>query len=87
VYFTPVPHRDPRDFTGYFHSDDELLNRIWYAGVYTVQLNTIDPSTGKSNFGGLTAEGTYTWSLNTTVCESEAACLVDGAKRDRLGPA
>ena len=32
TYFTPVPHRDPRDYTGYFHSDDELLNRIWYAG-------------------------------------------------------
>ncbi|KAL2837609.1 alpha-L-rhamnosidase A precursor [Aspergillus pseudodeflectus] len=84
VYFTPVPHRDPRDYTGYFHSDDELLNRIWYAGSYTVQLNTIDPTTGESNFGGRTAQGTYTWSLNTTVCESDAACLVDGAKRDRL---
>lgn len=32
TYFTPVPHRDPRGYTGFFHSDDELLNRIWYAG-------------------------------------------------------
>nr|XP_036575468.1 uncharacterized protein CTRU02_14596 [Colletotrichum truncatum]KAF6782040.1 hypothetical protein CTRU02_14596 [Colletotrichum truncatum] len=69
TYFTPVSHRDPRDYTGYFHSSDELLNRIWYAG--------------ESNFGGRTAEGTYTWSLNTTVCEG-IACVVDGAKRDRL---
>ncbi|KAL2783031.1 hypothetical protein BJX66DRAFT_345321 [Aspergillus keveii] len=86
VYFTPVPHRNPRDYTGYFHSNDELLNRIWYAGAYTVQLNTIDPSTGESNFGGLTAEGTYTWSLNTTVCESEAACLVVHEARRFHGP-
>ena len=35
-----------RDYTGYFHCDDELLNRIWYAGAYTNQLCTIDPSRG-----------------------------------------
>ena len=52
-------------------------------GAYTNQMNTIDPKTGEANFGGLTAEGTYTWSLNTTVCEGDA-CVVDGAKRDRL---
>lgn len=46
-------------------------------------MNTIEPTTGESNFGGLTAEGTYTWSLNTTVCDG-IACVVDGAKRDRL---
>ena len=26
---------------------DELLNRIWYAGAYTVELNLIDPSQGR----------------------------------------
>ena len=30
--FTAVPVNDPQAYTGYFHSNDELLNRIWYAG-------------------------------------------------------
>lgn len=32
VEFTAAPTQDLRMYTGYFHSDDELLNRIWYAG-------------------------------------------------------
>lgn len=35
VNFTAAPEQDLREYTGYFHSDDELLNRIWYAGEYT----------------------------------------------------
>jgi hypothetical protein len=30
--FTAAPTQDLQAYTGYFHSDDELLNRIWYAG-------------------------------------------------------
>jgi hypothetical protein len=30
--FTAAPVQDLRDYKGYFHSNDELLNRIWYAG-------------------------------------------------------
>jgi len=30
--FTAAPVQDLRAYRGYFHSDDELLNRIWYAG-------------------------------------------------------
>jgi hypothetical protein len=38
VEFTPSPTtEDLRNYTGFFHSDDELLNRIWYAGAYTIQ--------------------------------------------------
>jgi hypothetical protein len=33
-----------RAYQGYFHSNDELLNRIWYAGAYTLQTNEIVPS-------------------------------------------
>lgn len=30
--FTAAPVQDLRAYKGYFHCDDELLNRIWYAG-------------------------------------------------------
>jgi hypothetical protein len=35
VYFTPMPHWEDdqlREYTGYFHCNDELVNRVWYAG-------------------------------------------------------
>lgn len=33
VTFSP-DMEDLQAYTGYFNSDDELLNRIWYAGTY-----------------------------------------------------
>lgn len=41
-----------RAYQGYFHSNDELLNRIWYSGAYTLQTNTVP--------------GIYTFSYNCT---------------------
>lgn len=44
VYYTAMPHYEDdkiAEYTGYFHCDDELLNRIWYAGAYTNQLCTV----------------------------------------------
>lgn len=39
VQFTAAPaQEDLKAYTGYFHSDDELLNRIWYAGELIVNL-------------------------------------------------
>lgn len=36
IYFTAAPTQDLQSsYTGYFHSNDELINRIWYAGAYT----------------------------------------------------
>lgn len=32
VQFTAAPEQDLQAYTGYFHSNDQLLNRIWYAG-------------------------------------------------------
>lgn len=29
---------DPSAYTGHFHSDNENLNCVWYAGAYTNQL-------------------------------------------------
>jgi hypothetical protein len=66
-----------RDYANYFHSSDPLLNRIWYAGAYTVQTNTIAPDTGR--VWGPPASG---WDNSATVGTGDAV-LVDGAKRDR----
>jgi hypothetical protein len=66
-----------RDYANYFHSSDPLLNRIWYAGAYTVQTNTIAPGTGR--VWGPPASG---WDNSATVGTGDAV-LVDGAKRDR----
>ena len=66
-----------RDYDNYFYSSDPLLNRIWYAGAYTVQTNTIAPTTGR--VWGPPASG---WDNSGTV-GTGSEVLVDGAKRDR----
>ncbi|MFC1435582.1 discoidin domain-containing protein [Streptacidiphilus sp. N1-3] len=66
-----------RDYDNYFYSSDPLLNRIWYAGAYTVQTNTIAPTTGR--VWGPPASG---WDNSGTVGTGDTV-LVDGAKRDR----
>ena len=66
-----------RDYDNYFYSSDPLLNRIWYAGAYTVQTNTIAPTTGR--VWGPPAGG---WDNSGTVGSGDTV-LVDGAKRDR----
>lgn len=35
VYFTAAPTQDLQNYAGYFHTNDELVNRVWYAGAYT----------------------------------------------------
>lgn len=88
VQYTAAAAQDPRKYTGYFHSDDELLNRIWYAGAYTAQLATINAAYGNS----LTVLVTWppappsdynNWYSNWTITNGSAA-LTDGGKRDRL---
>jgi Bacterial alpha-L-rhamnosidase 6 hairpin glycosidase domain len=78
VYFTPAPTlSDLRAYRGSFRSNDDLLNRVWYAGAYTVQMDTIDPLQGK-----VWPAVSSSW-LNNAVSGSGATILVDGAKRDR----
>ncbi|PIL26419.1 hypothetical protein GSI_12176 [Ganoderma sinense ZZ0214-1] len=51
VHFAAMPHWEEdalRSYTGWFHSNDEKLNRVWYAGAYTNQLVTIDPTRGNA---------------------------------------
>lgn len=91
VKFTAAPSQDLRAYKGYFHSNDELLNRIWYAGAYTTQLCTIDPSTGDAlpfigvinDTDTITLPETAPWYANSTISNGSST-ITDGAKRDRL---
>ncbi len=76
--FTAAPGMaNPAAYPDYFYSSDDLLNRIWYAGAYTVQLDTIVPTQGR--VWGPPASG---WENNGTVGVGSEV-LTDGAKRDR----
>ncbi|KAI3396001.1 hypothetical protein diail_572 [Diaporthe ilicicola] len=82
---------DLTSYTGYFHSNDELLNRIWYAGAYTCQMCSIDPTHGDTlvwlrvinSTEVIELPETVAWWSNYTITGGNTA-LVDGAKRDRL---
>ncbi|MCJ1331883.1 hypothetical protein MMC10_008575 [Thelotrema lepadinum] len=92
VNFTAMPHfQELGAYSGYFHSNDEKVNRVWYAGAYTNELCTIDPTHGDSlvhlgeinSTQDISLPTTDTWYLNTTVANGSSV-LTDGAKRDRL---
>jgi hypothetical protein len=70
---------DLRAYPNYFYSDDPLINRIWYAGAYTVQTNIIANDTGRV-WNPAPAIG---WNNGAVVGELGSTVLVDGAKRDR----
>lgn len=77
--FTAEPAMSsPSAYLNYFYSSDPLLNQIWYAGAYTVQLATIASNQGRvwpdPSGGG--------WENNATVGVGTEV-LSDGAKRDR----
>jgi hypothetical protein len=79
LQFTAAPTlSDLRAYKGSFDSSNDALNRIWYAGAYTVQLDTIDPSQGR--MWPPPASG---W-LNNGLSGSGSTILTDGAKRDRM---
>ncbi|CAJ2505257.1 Uu.00g126510.m01.CDS01 [Anthostomella pinea] len=64
-------------YQGYFHSNDDLLNQIWYSGAYTLQVDAIHPLTGRA--WPLPDEA---W-LNTGELGPGDTINTDGAKRDR----
>jgi hypothetical protein len=79
LQFTAAPAlTDLRAYKGSFESNDDTLNRIWYAGAYTVQLDTIDPTQGR-----VWPPPAAGW-LNNAVSGSGSTILTDGAKRDRM---
>ncbi|RYP03743.1 hypothetical protein DL764_004918 [Monosporascus ibericus] len=75
--YTPS-QQNPRDWEGHFWTDDdELLVRMWYAGVFTAQTNIAPPHT--SRWLPQVVDG---WAYNATL-GVEGPMLLDGAKRDR----
>lgn len=69
-----------RAYKGYFSCSDDLLNKIWYSGAYTLQTNAIPPKTGRA----FPILGTG-WSndANLDYGSNGATVYVDGSKRDR----
>lgn len=47
----------PSDYRGWFLSNDRLLNRIWFAGAYTAQLNMVPPGTQSGNLRPQVVDG------------------------------
>jgi hypothetical protein len=68
---------DMRAYQGYFQSNDELLNKIWYSGAYTLQTNSVPGNTGRH------ATNLKSGWQNDEYCGSGNSVLLDGAKRDR----
>jgi hypothetical protein len=67
-----------RAYQGYFNSNDDLLNRIWYAAAFTLQTNAIPSNTGRDLLSS-GWENNVTLDLDTTY----PTIYVDGSKRDR----
>ncbi|KAL9062352.1 MAG: hypothetical protein Q9157_008997 [Trypethelium eluteriae] len=78
-----------RNYTGYFHCNEDKLNRVFYAGAWTSQLCSIEPSAGDAlvHLGVInsneTLNYTVSWYNNYTIANGTEV-LTDGAKRDRL---
>ncbi|KAL1304439.1 hypothetical protein AAFC00_003436 [Neodothiora populina] len=66
-----------RAYQGYFHSNDDELNKIWYSGAYTLQTNNVPVDTGR-----WVPTLAYGWANNGTMSPGDTV-IVDGAKRDR----
>ncbi|KAF3033156.1 hypothetical protein E8E12_004228 [Didymella heteroderae] len=67
-----------RAYQGYFYSSEELLNRIWYSGAYTLQTNSVPGNTGRAN-----VQTDRTGWDNAAYIGPGDTVLLDGAKRDR----
>ncbi|RPD52570.1 Six-hairpin glycosidase [Lentinus tigrinus ALCF2SS1-6] len=80
-----APHiLDLRDYSGYFYASDpafhdkNFLTKLWYAGAYTVQTNTVPLHTGRQ----IPMVRSPGWANNATLGVA-GPIIVDGAKRDR----
>lgn len=79
IGFSPA-QEDLRDYSGYFYTSDsdvDILNKIWYAGAYTVQTNIAPQGTGR-----WLPQVRPGWAYNNTLGVA-GPILLDGAKRDR----
>ena len=82
VDFTAAPAQaHPANYAGYFLSSSNELNKLWYSGAYTVQLDTAAASTLKK-WPYVTGETDHADAQMPHTTGSEEVIL-DGAKRDR----
>jgi hypothetical protein len=90
VRFTAAPNlARPNAWPSYFSSSDPLLNRIWYAGGYTIELDTIAHDQARAMLVGSNGVAdprgyplTSGWANNAEL-GGTGSLLTDGAKRDR----
>jgi hypothetical protein len=81
--FTAAPLQPrPDAYPGHFLSSDDLLNKIWYAGAYTVQIDTAMAGTAKS-WPYASGEKDHS---DTAVpyADPDKEVIFDGGKRDRI---
>lgn len=67
-----------RAYRGYFDCSDDMLNKIWYSGAYTLQTDAVPPNTGRRPPGSVI----YGWDNDGHLGPGDTI-IVDGAKRDR----
>jgi Bacterial alpha-L-rhamnosidase 6 hairpin glycosidase domain/Bacterial alpha-L-rhamnosidase C-terminal domain len=83
LQFTAAPlQKDPAAYQGWFLSSDNTLNKTWYAGAYTVQVDTSMSNTAKS-WPYSTGEADH---ADAPVPQADPAqeVIFDGGKRDRI---
>ncbi len=78
VHITFDPGAQLRAYPNSFYSNDALLNRIWYAGAYTVQTNLVAGDTGR-----VWPAPAVGYDNAGVIGPASKTYLVDGAKRDR----
>ncbi|WP_078499941.1 alpha-L-rhamnosidase-related protein [Wenjunlia vitaminophila] len=81
--FGAVPKAEnPAAYDGWFLSSDNELNKIWYAGAYTVQLNTWMSNTAKK-WPYEPGEADHA-DAQVPHADPNEAVIFDGGKRDRI---
>ncbi|KAL0569902.1 hypothetical protein V5O48_012059 [Marasmius crinis-equi] len=86
ISFLPhIPDDEMRSYSGYFYAkdrtgfnDEDFLTKLWYAGAYTVQTNTVPLNTGRQV--PFASRGSW---FNNASLGVAGPIIVDGAKRDR----
>ena len=73
---------DPAAYQGWFLSSSNDLNKLWYAGAYTVQMDTWMSNTAKS-WPYATGEADHS-DAQVPGADPHQEVILDGAKRDRV---
>jgi Bacterial alpha-L-rhamnosidase 6 hairpin glycosidase domain/Bacterial alpha-L-rhamnosidase C-terminal domain len=80
--YTAAPlQKDPANYKGWFESSDNTLNKIWYAGAYTTQIDTGMSDTAKS--WPYTTGEADSYDAQIPGANPKQEVIFDGGKRDR----